>query len=508
MGDILQFVFDDADGGSSRAADRGSIARARPSAPRIPIAPLGVSTSGPGGVMGRSERSASLILAGAHHAEQAYSVAAGGTPPPDIEELSVSWQRSANRHGVDPSDSEAPHILTAQELKTFRDPLVKLICGAREEIDRLYNLVRGAGYAILFCDTAGVAVEHRGEDRQASQFEYWGTWLGGVWSEEFEGTNGIGTCIAEERPVTVHRSQHFRSRHTNLSCSGAPIFGVDGKLVAVLDVSAIDPGLSERAHALTGAITVNSARAIEERFFREHFCQEWIVAIAPADEGAPGMLLAVDGNQRIVGANRVARTSLLLNDRSLQSGVSLWTIFERDPRVFRRKDATDIVARLIIAGSDDNRAALITPPDQTLAAWRGATSVALHARPRLDVISTLGKTAPAPQARSGLSPGAMRRVREYVEAHLSESTDLAVLAAVAGLSIHHFARGFKQSAGLTPHHYLVQKRVERAQHMLANTDFSLSEIAYAVGFSDQSHLARHFRQALGITPGQFRWSQR
>jgi AraC-like DNA-binding protein len=43
--------------------------------------------------------------------------------------------------------------------------------------------------------------------------------------------------------------------------------------------------------------------------------------------------------------------------------------------------------------------------------------------------------------------------------------------------------------------------------MLAHTALSLSEIAYAVGFSDQSHLARHFRQILGVTPGQFRWSQ-
>jgi AraC-like DNA-binding protein len=79
-------------------------------------------------------------------------------------------------------------------------------------------------------------------------------------------------------------------------------------------------------------------------------------------------------------------------------------------------------------------------------------------------------TTPAPQIHGGLSPGAMRRVREYVAAHLSESTDLAMLAAVAGLSMHHFARGFKQSAGITPHHYLTQKRVERAQDMLANTD--------------------------------------
>src|SRR5882757_5566494 len=185
------------------------------------------------------------------------------------------------------------------------------------------------------------------------------------WSEEVEGTNGIGTVIAEERPVTVHRTQHFRSRHINLSCSGAPVFGVDGRLIAVLDVSAIDPELSERAHALTGALTLRSARAIEERFFREQFRREWIVAVAPPEGGASGMLLAIAENQRIVGANRVERTPLMLDDRGLQAGTSLWSIFERDIDLFRRKDRGDISARLLIAGSDGSRHALVTPPEPT-----------------------------------------------------------------------------------------------------------------------------------------------
>jgi len=443
----------------------------------------------------------------AQHADLVCSVAEGATPAPEIEPVSSSWQRSANEFGVDPVGDRAPRILTSGELKNLREPLDTLICSAQEEIDRLYKVVREAGYTILLCDTKGVAIKHRGEDAEASRFEYWGTWLGGVWAEEVEGTNGIGTCIAEERPVTVHRSQHFRSRHIDLSCSGAPLFGVDGRLMAVLDISAIDPGRSEQAHALTGALTVNSARAIEERFFREHFHREWIIAVASQEEGGTGMLLAVGSDQRVVGANRVARTSLSLDDRALQAGLSLWSLFERDLNLFRRQDRADIGTRLVIVGTSDSRTALVTPPVPTPAMWRNATNLALHARPRLDVISRLGEIVPR-QAHGGLSPGAMRRVREYVEAHLSESTDLTMLAAVAGLSTHHFAREFKQSCGVTPHQYLTRKRVARAEGMLANTDLSLSEIAYAVGFSDQSHLTRHFRQMLGITPGQYRWSQR
>jgi AraC-like DNA-binding protein len=76
---------------------------------------------------------------------------------------------------------------------------------------------------------------------------------------------------------------------------------------------------------------------------------------------------------------------------------------------------------------------------------------------------------------------------------LDENVDLPMLAGVAGLSVHHFARQFKQSAGVTPHVYLTQKRVERAQQMLFQTDLSLAEIAFAVGLFDQGQLARHFR---------------
>ena len=459
-------------------------------------------------VTGISERSARSPAA-VGHVERVHWIAEGATPPSGVEDVSSSWQRSANKHGVDPADSTAPRILTTGELKSLREPLDELVFSAQEEIDQLYKVVREAGYTILFCDSSGVAIDHRGEGAQASRFEYWGTWLGGVWSEEVEGTNGIGTCIIEERPVTVHRSQHFRSRHLNLSCSGAPVFGVDGRLMAVLDVSAIDPERSERAHALTGPLTIRSARAIEERFFRERFRREWIIAVAPPEDGAPGVLLAIDGNQRIVGADRAARGSLLLDDRGLRAGVSLWTIFERDLDLFRRKDQADIGTRLRLAGSEDSRPALVTPPHHHIVgAANDPTHLRWHTRPRLDALDTLAKLPPAPRAHGGLSAGTMRRIREYVDVHLDESINLGMLAAVAGLSVHHFAREFKQSAGVTPHHYLTQKRVERAQEMLAQTDLSLSEIAYATGFSDQGHLARRFRHMLGTTPGAFRWSHR
>ena len=95
-----------------------------------------------------------------------------------------------------------------------------------------------------------------------------------------------------------------------------------------------------------------------------------------------------------------------------------------------------------------------------------------------------------------------------MDAHFDEQLTLESLARVAGLSVHHFARAFRQSTGEPPHQYLLRRRIERATEMLKQPHLPLSEIALAVGFSDHSHFARHFRRLVGMSPGAARWAQR
>jgi len=110
--------------------------------------------------------------------------------------------------------------------------------------------------------------------------------------------------------------------------------------------------------------------------------------------------------------------------------------------------------------------------------------------------------------RGGLRPRTLRRVCDYIEAHLEENISNPMLAAIAGLSIFHFVRAFKQSKGSSPHEYVIRRRVERSMELLAGTDLPLAEIAAAAGFSDQSHLARRFREHAGVSPRDYRWSMR
>jgi len=76
------------------------------------------------------------------------------------------------------------------------------------------------------------------------------------------------------------------------------------------------------------------------------------------------------------------------------------------------------------------------------------------------------------------------------------------------LSRFHFARAFKQSEGLTPHGLVLERRLAKARELLIRTSLSLSEIASAVGFADQSHFTRRFREVVGASPGQFRRAQK
>lgn len=103
----------------------------------------------------------------------------------------------------------------------------------------------------------------------------------------------------------------------------------------------------------------------------------------------------------------------------------------------------------------------------------------------------------------GLSAGALKRARTFMEANLGESLTLDDLAGAAGVSRFHFARLFRVSTGSSPMNYLMKQRIARAQLLLLRGDRSVCDIAAALGFCDQSHFSRTFRRMTGRTPREF-----
>lgn len=98
----------------------------------------------------------------------------------------------------------------------------------------------------------------------------------------------------------------------------------------------------------------------------------------------------------------------------------------------------------------------------------------------------------------------LRRVLDYIEAHLDRDLTLAELAGVACLSPCHFSRSFKLAVGVGPRRYTVRRRVERAKGPLRQGGDTLAAIAAAVGFADRSHFTAAFRRETGTTPGHYR----
>ena len=103
-----------------------------------------------------------------------------------------------------------------------------------------------------------------------------------------------------------------------------------------------------------------------------------------------------------------------------------------------------------------------------------------------------------------LSSARLRRVFEYVDAHLDEGISLSTLAHQSGTSTFHFSRLFKRRTGIAPHQFIIQKRIERARSLLSDADFSINEVAFRCGFSQLSHFTSTFRRTVGVSPSAYR----
>jgi AraC family transcriptional regulator len=98
----------------------------------------------------------------------------------------------------------------------------------------------------------------------------------------------------------------------------------------------------------------------------------------------------------------------------------------------------------------------------------------------------------------------LRKLREYVMAHLAERILVADLAAVIGLSANRFAHVFSASTGRSPHQFVIGLRLEMAQDLLVQSQLGLAEIASTCGFSSQQHMTATMQRQVGTTPGQLR----
>jgi AraC family transcriptional regulator len=115
-------------------------------------------------------------------------------------------------------------------------------------------------------------------------------------------------------------------------------------------------------------------------------------------------------------------------------------------------------------------------------------------------VHLLREYAGAKRQNGGLLREKLVRAVEYIQDQLDTDLTVSGIARAVGLSPYHFTRLFKESTGRTPYQYVVDARVKKAKELLTTGKFTISEVAYHVGFADQSHLTRHFKRVFGLPP--------
>jgi len=256
---------------------------------------------------------------GRHHAEAVYAIVSDSSAAARSA-IAASWIRSVTQYGLNPEEFREPERLEQHHLDAARERLAQLRLAAEPTLDRLFRAVGHGGACVLIADTNGVPIEQRSAAADDDGFYRAGLWNGAVWHEAQQGTNGIGTALAEGRVLTVHRNQHFFTRNIGLSCTAAPLYDHEDQLVGVLDVSSCRDDLDASAATVFAMTIAEAARRVELAQFRQAYLGARFVLSPDADQ-EPGVVLAVDRDDLVIGATRAARRLYGISSDRIRAGL-------------------------------------------------------------------------------------------------------------------------------------------------------------------------------------------
>ncbi|MGB5832127.1 MAG: sigma-54-dependent Fis family transcriptional regulator [Thiohalocapsa sp.] len=263
----------------------------------------------------------------ADHGSLVLTALRGERPIADIDPcVLASWHRCSDDYHLDPTKFGELEIIDKDLLLERRERCCDLVEIAKSEMTNLYQQVAGSGYSILLSDAEGVVLNYVGDPLFTTAAASTGMQTGAIWAERSQGTNGIGTCLEEKRPLVIHKNEHFFTKNTGLTCSAAPIFDPTGKLVAVLDASSE----SQLGQQHTMVLVNMSTQLIENRLFtcrmRDHYILRFHSRsefVGTLGEGA----IAFDPAGKIRAANRSALFQLGLTSVDAIAGTTIEALF-------------------------------------------------------------------------------------------------------------------------------------------------------------------------------------
>jgi transcriptional regulator of acetoin/glycerol metabolism len=175
-------------------------------------------------------------------------------------EISSSWGRCYKYH-VNPYDGTCNQILQPNELEKLLNERKELIDIAKPFMEKLYRFVQGSGFVVVLTDERGYIIEILGDNDTREKAKDLNFIKRASWTEEAVGTNAIGTAVVIKKPIQTTGAEHYCLKHHTWTCSACPIFGLDGTMIGILDLS----GPLYETHLHTLGMVVAAAEAIMDQ---------------------------------------------------------------------------------------------------------------------------------------------------------------------------------------------------------------------------------------------------
>lgn len=344
------------------------------------------------------------------------------------------------------------------------------------------TLVHSETMAVL-ADAQGIVLETQGDEVALNAAVDLGLTPDEDWTERSRGTNSIGTSLRTGETVRVHGLEHYCPAARNWTCAGAVVRDpIDSSKLGVVSVaglsSAYNPHLQALVLSLAARIQGNLSAG--EFLRRERLLQCSLTRVSQTKSKG---LLVFDRRGHFLTAD--AQGSLALTEMDLVPNTDVYT---------------RIAGLDVVNCNEDSQANL---PHWLEQDWL---------EPIIDRGERIGTLVLIPDAlrrkaaafSGGLARYKLRRATEFVEANLHRGIRLEDMARVADVSTYHFHRQFKKMTGMTPHQFIVQRRIEQAKILLAQSNRPIIDVAARVGFSDQSHFTTTFRKLTSMTPRTYR----
>lgn len=254
--------------------------------------------------------------------------------------IKSSWERCRDQYKMTPDAKVELVSLSESEVRQRREPMEKLLSDSEEVFDKIRTVSKQSGYAVLITNTEGVVVKSYADSTISHDLEQKGLRQGTLWSEKLVGTNGLGTCLTECRPVTVFAEEHYGFNLHNFSCSAAPLISPDGTPFGALDISTYASG-NRLYQALALNLVCETADEIEAIVFKNAYAHQRVISLSFSPfKPLTSALIAVNDGDTIISATTPLLLTLGCRDRYELVGRKFQEAFDQN---LEQLDASGVV---------------------------------------------------------------------------------------------------------------------------------------------------------------------